>query len=78
MVVVGDNPIRMINYTEDKSFVGLEDGDLIEITFDGTVLYTYPEQVRVYDFEILEEGSREDVPQEAIAELEKIGWKFPQ
>lgn len=76
-LVVEDAFYKMLNYTENKSFEGLETGDLLEISYDGSVLYSWPMQVRVYDFKMLESGSLEDVSLEVIMELENRGWEFP-
>lgn len=75
-LVVEDAFYQMLNYTENKSFEGLETGDLLEISYDGSVLYSWPMQVRVYDFKMLESGSLEDVSLEVILELENRGWEF--
>jgi len=76
-LVVDDAFYQMLNGTEGKSFWGLETGDLLEISYDGSVMYSWPMQVRVYDFTKLESGSLADVSQEVITELENSGWHFP-
>ena len=76
-LVVDDAFYQMSNYTEDKSFEGLETGDLVEISYDGSVLYSWPMQVRVYDFEKMEDGSMVDVSEQVIRTLKDSGWEFP-
>ncbi len=56
-------------------WAGYHSGDRVRVTHDG-VSETYPLQTGVYDWERLEEGAMEDVPEETITALEELGWDF--
>lgn len=59
----------------DVPFSGFRSGDRITVTHDG-VEETYPARTRAYDWELLEEGTLEDVPEETLTALEELGWDF--
>ncbi len=59
----------------DDPWAGFQSGDLIRVAHDG-IDETYPAQTGAYDWERLEEGTLEDVPEEALASLEELGWDF--
>lgn len=59
----------------DDPFQGLSTGDRIAVTHDG-IDDSYPQQTGAYGWELLEEGTIDDVPEETLTSLEALGWDF--
>lgn len=69
-------PYRISDQSRGQAlFDGLDSGDLIQITHDA-IAETFPGQASVYSCKLLEEGSPEDIPAEAITLLEELGYTF--
>ena len=77
LIVAEDGgPIQLSDLSKSGNlFIGLNSGDRIEIQYDA-IAETYPGQTGVYACKLLEEGTPEDVPEETLASLEELGWKF--
>lgn len=76
IVTDGGEPITLSDQSRDGDlFEGLSSGDRVRITHDG-VNETYPGQTGAYSCELLEEGTLDDVPEEALTALEELGWDF--
>ena len=56
-------------------FDGLDSGDFIEITHDA-IAETFPGQAGVYTCKKVSDGSFEDVPADAVADLMEMGYIF--
>lgn len=77
LIVTEDgSPIVLSDQSEDGGlFDGLNTGDQIRITCDG-IGETDPGQTGAYTCELLEEGSLDDVPEEALTTMEAAGYDF--
>ena len=77
LVITDDGePFRVSDQTKNGDlFDGLTSGDRVRITHDD-IAETYPCQTGAYSCKLLEEGALEDVPEETLASLEELGWKF--
>lgn len=56
-------------------FADYHTGDRITVTHDG-LDDSYPMQTGAYSWELLEEGTLEDIPPETLESLEALGWDF--
>ena len=69
-------PVSMSDRSKGGTlFDGLDDGDFIEVTFD-SIAESYPAQAGIYTCKKLSDGSFEDVPMRAVADLEELGYTF--
>lgn len=77
LIVTEDGePISMSDQSRGgKLFDGLDNGDRIEITHDA-IAESYPGQASVFTCRKLEDGSFENIPAEAVAALEELGYTF--
>lgn len=76
MVTADNEPLSLSDRSRDGTlFEGLDDGDFIEITHDA-IAETYPGQAGVYTCKKLLDGSFEDVPADAVADLTEMGYTF--
>jgi len=70
------SPTVMHNQTNNAFlFEALQTGDKIKITHDEINL-SYPGQTGVYSCKVLENGSIEDIPENALASLIEMNWVF--
>lgn len=59
----------------DDPWGGFHSGDWLRVAHGG-VDDSYPRQAGAYEWERLEEGTLEDVPEETLTALEELGWDF--
>lgn len=81
LIVRDDAGSYIMEALADKSethdlFDGLESGDRIRITYDCPDSSPWPGVNWVYKCELLEEGSLDDVPEEALTAMEEAGYDF--
>lgn len=81
LIVRDDTGSYITEALADKSethdlFDGLESGDRIRITYDCPDSSPWPGVNWVYKCELLEEGSLDDVPEEALTAMEETGYDF--
>lgn len=81
LIVRDDTGSCIIEALVDKSethdlFNGLESGDRIQITYDCPDSSLWPGVDWVYACKLLEEGSLDDVPEEALTTMEAAGYDF--
>lgn len=76
LVTEDGTPITLSVQAEGSDpWAGYHSGDRIRVTHDG-VNETYPAQTGAYAWERLDEGTLEDIPEEALTALEELGWSF--
>ena len=69
------SPISMHNNSENEFlFENLQTGDRISVSYNGEIADSFPAQMWVYGYELLEQGSVENVPQEIFELLIEMGW----
>lgn len=76
LVTEDGSPIVLSVQTEgDDPFHGISTGDKVSVTHDG-IGDSYPQQTGAYDWQLLEKGTPEDLPEETLTALEDLGWDF--
>lgn len=66
--------VSMGNQTGDEEiFDDLSSGDFIRVTIS-EIAESYPGRTTVYDLELIEEGTVEDLPQDELEVLNEMGW----
>ena len=77
LITEDGTPIALSVQTEgDAPFDGFSSGDRVAVTHDSAMDESYPLQTGAYEWELLEEGGMEDIPEETLAALEELGWDF--
>ena len=71
----GSPMVLSVQSEGDDPFYGFSNGDRVTVTHDG-IDDSYPQQTGAYDWELLEKGTLDDLPEETLAELEALGWDF--
>ena len=76
MILDDGGAITMSNQTGDATiFDDLKSGDTIKVTYD-EIAESYPAQTTIYSCELIERGSKEDIPQDSLDQLQEMGWAF--
>lgn len=77
IIIDEDNiPICMDNKTGmEDIFRDLNNGDKIEVAYD-TINETYPAETKIYNCKLIERGSINNIPKDALEKLEEMGWVF--
>lgn len=76
LITEDHGPISMSDRSKGGNlFGGLDDGDFIEITHDA-IAESYPGQAGVYTCKKLHDGSFENIPEDAVADLMFMGYTF--
>ena len=71
----GVSPISMHNSSGIETlFENLQTGDKIEVSYSGEIALSFPGQMTVYGYKLLERGNIEDIPQEIYNLLAEMGW----
>ncbi len=75
LLVTEDGEAIVLTTKINDAFCECQSGDRLRVTHDG-VSETFPAQTEVYGYEVLEEGSWPDIPEETLTTLEGLGWEF--
>ena len=59
---------------QDPARTEIQEGDLVEIIFDGSVMETYPAQSDLFAIRKLSDGSSSDIPADVLAKLDENDW----
>ena len=71
----GEPIVLSVQAEGEDPWAGFQSGDRVRVTHDG-IGETYPAQTGAYQWERLEAGTLEDVPEEVLESLEGLGWDF--
>jgi hypothetical protein len=71
----GGAPVVMRNLSgNEKLFENLHSGDIIKIIYSGEIAESYPAQTTVFEVELVDSGSIENIPQDIYDQLSELGW----
>ena len=73
MLIDNNTPIVMSSNHNGDLFSELSNGDKILVIHDG-IAESYPAKTRAYCVIKLNEGEMDDIPQNVVEELDKLGW----
>ena len=73
ILIDNSTPIVMSSNHNGDLFSELSNGDKILVFHDG-IAESYPAKTRAYYVIKLNEGKMEDIPQNVVEELDKLGW----
>ena len=71
----GEPIVLSVQAEGEDPWAGFQSGDRVRVAHDG-IGETYPAQTGAYQWERLEAGMLEDVPEEVLESLEGLGWDF--
>ena len=73
MLIDNNTPIVMSSNHNGDMFSELSNGDKILVIHDG-IAESYPAKTRAYYIMKLNDGEIDDIPQNVVDELDKLGW----